>query len=102
MQRFYERKNPKINIKKKVREVTQSRIAQAVTSRLQTLSMTFIIKTAIPFVILGVLTVLFPTEGPMLQGWGFHQLLAVGDLLDGVCDSTYTSRAKEFRSDSFS
>ncbi|XP_010263893.1 PREDICTED: protein CHAPERONE-LIKE PROTEIN OF POR1, chloroplastic [Nelumbo nucifera] len=68
MQKFYERKNPKINIKKKVREVTQSRVVQAITSRFQTPSTNFIIKTAIAFVALGVLTVLFPTEdGPTLQ-----------------------------------
>lgn len=68
MQKFYERKNPKIDIKKKVREVTQSRIVQAVTSRFQTPSTNFIIKAAISFAILGALTVLFPTEdGPTLQ-----------------------------------
>ncbi|XP_043712652.1 protein CHAPERONE-LIKE PROTEIN OF POR1, chloroplastic [Telopea speciosissima] len=68
MQKFYERKNPKIDIKKKVREVTQSRVVQAVMSRFQTPSTNFIIKTAIAFAILGALTVLFPTEdGPTLQ-----------------------------------
>lgn len=68
MQKFYERKNPKINIKKKVREVTQSRAVLAVTSRFRTPSTKFIIKTSVVFVILGALTVLFPTEeGPTLQ-----------------------------------
>lgn len=68
MQEFYERKNPKINIKKKMREVSQSRVIQAVISRFETPSTTFIIKTAITFTILGVLTLLFPTEeGPTLQ-----------------------------------
>ncbi|GAV75902.1 DUF3353 domain-containing protein [Cephalotus follicularis] len=68
MQSFYERKNPKIDIKKKVREVRQSRVVQAVTSRFQTPSMKFIIKTSIAFILLGALTVLFPTEeGPTLQ-----------------------------------
>lgn len=68
MQKFYERKNPKIDIKKKVREVTQSRVMQAITSRFRTPSKNFIIKTSIAFVVLGVLTVLFPTEeGPTLQ-----------------------------------
>ncbi|KAK6922637.1 Protein CHAPERONE-LIKE PROTEIN OF POR1-like [Dillenia turbinata] len=68
MQKFHERKNPKINIKKKVREVSQSRVVQAVISRFQTPSTHFIIKTSIAFVVLGVLTVLFPTEeGPTLQ-----------------------------------
>ncbi|RVX16504.1 Protein chaperone-like protein of POR1, chloroplastic [Vitis vinifera] len=68
MQKFYERKNPKIDLKKKVREVTQSRVMQAITSRFRTPSKNFIIKTSIAFVVLGVLTVLFPTEeGPTLQ-----------------------------------
>ncbi|XXG40200.1 hypothetical protein AAC387_Pa01g0979 [Persea americana] len=68
MQKFYERKNPKINIKKKMREVSQSRVVQAVVSRFETPSTNFIIKTAIAFAVLGVLTFLFPTEeGPTLQ-----------------------------------
>ncbi|XP_057968038.1 protein CHAPERONE-LIKE PROTEIN OF POR1, chloroplastic isoform X2 [Malania oleifera] len=68
MQKFYERKNPKINIKKKVREVSQSRVVQAVMSRFRTPPANFTIKTSIAFVVLGVLTVLFPTEeGPTLQ-----------------------------------
>ncbi|XWS42137.1 hypothetical protein CRYUN_Cryun17cG0142900 [Craigia yunnanensis] len=68
MQKFYERKNPKIDIKKKVREVKQSRVVQAVTSRFQTPSTKFILRTSIAFIVLGVLTVLFPTEeGPTLQ-----------------------------------
>ncbi|XP_022843987.1 protein CHAPERONE-LIKE PROTEIN OF POR1, chloroplastic [Olea europaea var. sylvestris] len=68
MQKFYERKNPKINIKKKVREVTQSRVVQAVVSRFRTPSLNVILKTTIAFMVLGVLTVLFPTEeGPTLQ-----------------------------------
>lgn len=68
MQKFYERKNPKIDIKKKVREVKQSRIMQAVTSRFKTPSRDVIIKTSIAFLVLGALTILFPTEeGPTLQ-----------------------------------
>ncbi|KAG8662775.1 protein CHAPERONE-LIKE PROTEIN OF POR1, chloroplastic [Manihot esculenta] len=68
MQKFYDRKNPKIDIKKKVREVKQSRFVLAVTSRFQTPSMLVIIKTSIAFLVLGILTVLFPTEeGPTLQ-----------------------------------
>ena len=68
MQKFYERKNPKIDIKKKVRQVSQSRVVQAVRSRFQTPATKFIIKTAVAFVVLGALTVLFPTEeGPTLQ-----------------------------------
>jgi len=68
MQKFYERKNPKIDIKKKMREVNQSKFVQAVRGRFQTPSTKFIIKTSVAFLVLGVLTVLFPTEeGPTLQ-----------------------------------
>lgn len=68
MQKFHERKNPKINVKKKVREVTQHKYVQAVTSRFRTPSTKFMVKTSIAFLVLGVLTVLFPTEeGPTLQ-----------------------------------
>ncbi|KAM7262740.1 hypothetical protein ACFE04_000423 [Oxalis oulophora] len=68
MQKFYDRKNPKIDINKKVREVRQSKIVQAITSRFQTPSTKFIIKTALAFIVLGVLTFLYPTEeGPTLQ-----------------------------------
>ncbi|KAF2312368.1 hypothetical protein GH714_034395 [Hevea brasiliensis] len=69
MQKFYDRKNPKIDIRKKVREVKQSRVVLAIASRFQTPSTLVIIKTSIAFLVLGVLTVLFPTEeGPTLQG----------------------------------
>ncbi|KAL8168022.1 hypothetical protein V2J09_009521 [Rumex salicifolius] len=68
MQKFYERKNPKINIKKKVRDVTQSRYVQAVLNRFKTPSTKFIAVTAAAFLVLGMLTVLYPTEeGPTLQ-----------------------------------
>lgn len=68
MRSFYDRKNPKINIKKKVREITQSRYVKAVTSRFQTPATSIVLKTSITFLVLGVLTVLFPTEeGPTLQ-----------------------------------
>lgn len=68
MQKFYDRKNPKIDIKKKVREVRQSRIVQFLTDRFRTPSTKFIVKTSIVFIVLGALTVLFPTEeGPTLQ-----------------------------------
>ncbi|KAG9129915.1 hypothetical protein Leryth_007006 [Lithospermum erythrorhizon] len=68
MQQFYDRRNPKIDLKKKVRDLSQSRIVQAVTSRFQTPSKNVIIKTSIAFIVLGALTVLFPTEeGPTLQ-----------------------------------
>ncbi|KAK7360152.1 hypothetical protein VNO77_02131 [Canavalia gladiata] len=68
MQKFYERRNPKIDIKKKMREVNQSRFVQAVKGRFYTPSTKVIIKTSLAFLLLGVLTVLFPTEeGPTVQ-----------------------------------
>ncbi|CAN6563253.1 unnamed protein product [Malus baccata var. baccata] len=68
MQKFYDRKNPKIDFKKKYREVNQSRVVQAVRNRFRTPSTNFILKTSIAFLVLAALTVLFPTEeGPTLQ-----------------------------------
>lgn len=69
MQKFYERKRPKLNIKKKVRDVTQSRYVQAVLNRFRTpADSKFIVLTSVTFLVLGVLTYLFPTEeGPTLQ-----------------------------------
>lgn len=68
MKKFYERRNPKIDINKKIRAVNQSRFVQAVRGRFRTPSTIFIIKTSLAFLLLGVLTVLFPTEeGPTLQ-----------------------------------
>ncbi|PWA45103.1 Fructose-bisphosphate aldolase, class-I [Artemisia annua] len=100
MQQFYERKNPKINVKKKMREVSQSRVVQAVTNRFRTPATNFIIKTAVAFVVLAALTVLFPTEeGPTIQGWNFYCVMASGNFLDGICSPTYTQRPKEFRGD---
>ncbi|KAM7250172.1 hypothetical protein ACFE04_022055 [Oxalis oulophora] len=68
MQQFYDRKNPKIDVQKKVREFRQSKFIHAITSRFRTPSTLFIVKTALAFLVLGVLTVLYPTEdGPTLQ-----------------------------------
>lgn len=68
MQKFFARKNPKIDLKKKVRGVTQSRAVKAVTSRFETPTRNVILKTTIAFLALGILTILFPTEeGPTLQ-----------------------------------
>ncbi|MCH92148.1 hypothetical protein A2U01_0013082, partial [Trifolium medium] len=91
MQKFYERKNPKIDVKKKIRAVNQSRFVQAVRGRFRTPSTTVILKTSLAFLLLGVLTVLFPTEeGPTLQGWSIYLFMAVGNLLDGVSNSSYS------------
>ncbi|WZZ17117.1 hypothetical protein YC2023_110206 [Brassica napus] len=68
MQKFHERKNPKIDITKKVREVRQSKAVNFVFERFQTPATAFLVKTAVTFAVLGALTVLFPTEeGPTLQ-----------------------------------
>ncbi|KAF8095834.1 hypothetical protein N665_0321s0013 [Sinapis alba] len=68
MQKFHERKNPKIDITKKVRQVRQSKAVNFVFDRFQTPPTAFLVKTAVTFAILGALTVLFPTEeGPTLQ-----------------------------------
>lgn len=68
MQKFYDRRNPKIDFRKKMREVNQSKSVQFVRSRFQTPPTKFIVKTSIAFLFLGALTVLFPTEeGPTLQ-----------------------------------
>lgn len=68
MQKFRERKKPKINIDKNVKKVTQSLVFKTIAARFETPSNKHILKTSATFVILGVLTVLFPTEeGPTLQ-----------------------------------
>ncbi|MFS7957349.1 putative protein CHAPERONE-LIKE PROTEIN OF POR1 [Helianthus anomalus] len=56
MQKLYKRKNPKINLKKKMREVSQSRVVQSVTSRFRTPTTNFIVKTSVAFVVLAALS----------------------------------------------
>ncbi|GAB2282805.1 hypothetical protein Dimus_017341 [Dionaea muscipula] len=69
MQRLNERKRPKLNIKKKVRDVMQHRYVRVVLERFRTPSSSkFIVLSSIAFIALGVLTVLYPThDGPTLQ-----------------------------------
>ncbi|XP_066398444.1 protein CHAPERONE-LIKE PROTEIN OF POR1, chloroplastic-like [Miscanthus floridulus] len=68
MQSFFDRKKPKMNLKKKFRELNQSRAVKAIQGRFQTPRSKVIWQTAIAFVLLGVLTLTFPTEeGPTLQ-----------------------------------
>jgi len=68
MQSFFDRKKPKMNLKKKFRELSQSRAVKAIQGRFQTPRSKVIWQTAIAFVLLGVLTLAFPTEeGPTLQ-----------------------------------
>ncbi|KAL9996628.1 putative protein CHAPERONE-LIKE PROTEIN OF POR1 [Helianthus debilis subsp. tardiflorus] len=106
MQKLYKRKNPKINLKKKMREVSQSRVVQSVTSRFRTPTTNFIVKTSVAFVVLAALTVLFPTApfsncvrqfccrvGTFIVSW------LLGTFFDAVGYSTRTERAEEFVSD---
>uniref|UniRef100_A0A0E0KBF7 Uncharacterized protein n=1 Tax=Oryza punctata TaxID=4537 RepID=A0A0E0KBF7_ORYPU len=68
MQSFSDRKKPKVDFKKKYRELTQSRPVKVIQGRFQTPSSKVIWQTAITFILLGVLTLVFPTEeGPTLQ-----------------------------------
>ncbi|KAL5224442.1 hypothetical protein ABZP36_011081 [Zizania latifolia] len=68
MQSFFDRKKPKVNLKKKFREISQSRAVKAIQGRFQTPSSRVIWQTAITYVLLAVLTLVFPTEeGPALQ-----------------------------------
>ncbi|KAG8093603.1 hypothetical protein GUJ93_ZPchr0012g21377 [Zizania palustris] len=68
MQSFFDRKKPKVNLKKKFREINQSRAVKAIQGRFQTPSSRVIWQTAITYVLLAVLTLVFPTEeGPTLQ-----------------------------------
>uniref|UniRef100_A0A0A9D8J9 Uncharacterized protein n=1 Tax=Arundo donax TaxID=35708 RepID=A0A0A9D8J9_ARUDO len=57
-----------MNLKKKIRELSQSRAVKVIQGRFQTPPSKVIWKTAITFVLLGALTLAFPTEdGPTLQ-----------------------------------
>jgi Protein CHAPERONE-LIKE PROTEIN OF POR1-like len=68
MEAFFERKNPKLNLDKKLKEASQSWVFQFISSHFETPSRKVILKNAIAFVALGVLSVLFPTEdGPTFQ-----------------------------------
>lgn len=68
MQAFFERKNPKINLNKKFKEASESWVFKLISSRFETPSEKVMLKNAIAFVALGVLTVLFPSEeGPTFQ-----------------------------------
>ncbi|KAJ1298711.1 hypothetical protein BS78_01G474700 [Paspalum vaginatum] len=68
MQSFFDRKKPKMNLKKKFRELSQSRAVKAIQGRFQTPRGKVIWQTAITFLLLGILTLAFPTEdGPTLQ-----------------------------------
>jgi len=68
MQSFFDRKKPKMDLKKKFRELSQSRAVKAIQGRFQTPRSKVIWQTAITFILLGALTLAFPTEeGPTLQ-----------------------------------
>ncbi|OEL14017.1 hypothetical protein BAE44_0024955, partial [Dichanthelium oligosanthes] len=100
MQSFFDRKKPKMDLKKKFRELSQSRAVKAVQGRFQTPRSKVIWQTAITFVLLGALTLAFPTEeGPTLQVWIFLCFLVPWHLLDGICNSTNTARSKKLGSE---
>ncbi|KAG5241142.1 protein CHAPERONE PROTEIN OF POR [Salix suchowensis] len=80
MQKFYDRKNPKIDFKKKVREMKQSRFMQFVTSRFQTPSTMLLLKQQLLF----YNHVMDHNFTAVLQGWIFYFRMAVGNLLDGI------------------
>jgi hypothetical protein len=68
MQSFFDRKKPKVDLKKKIKELRQSRAIKAIQGRFQTPRGKIIWQTAITYILLGVLTLAFPTEdGPTLQ-----------------------------------
>ncbi|CAF2073643.1 unnamed protein product [Brassica napus] len=56
MQKFHERKNPKIDITKKVRQVRQSKAVNFVFERFQAPPTAFPVKTAVTFAVLRALT----------------------------------------------
>ncbi|TKV97030.1 hypothetical protein SEVIR_9G469200v4 [Setaria viridis] len=118
MQSFFDRekKKPKMDLKKKFRELCQSRAVKAIQGRFQTPHSKVIWQTEITFILLGALTLSFPTEeGPTLQVaissaaniyfiyqrvrtqkwmvWIFLCFLVPWHLLDGICNSTYTARS---------
>jgi Protein CHAPERONE-LIKE PROTEIN OF POR1-like len=68
MEAFFDRKNPKFNLDKKLKEASQSWVFQFISSHFETPSRKVILKNAVAFVALGILTVLFPSEdGPTFQ-----------------------------------
>jgi hypothetical protein len=68
MQSFFDRRKPKTDLKKKMKELSQSRAIKAIQGRFQTPRGKIMWQTAITYILLGVLTLAFPTEdGPTLQ-----------------------------------
>ncbi|KAL9248836.1 CHAPERONE-LIKE PROTEIN [Drosera capensis] len=67
-QKLNERRRPKLNLDKKVRDMMQNKYVKMVLGRFRTPSSKFIFLTAAAFVVLGVITVLYPTyDGPTFQ-----------------------------------
>lgn len=68
LESFRARRRPKINLKGKWKNVTDSRLIKAISSRFEAPSRNLIIKTTTSFLVLGIWSFLFPTEeGPVYQ-----------------------------------
>lgn len=68
LESFRARRRPKINLKGKWKNVTDSRLIKAISSRFEAPSRNLIIKTATLFLVLGIWSFLNPTEeGPVYQ-----------------------------------
>ncbi|KAL9271947.1 CHAPERONE-LIKE PROTEIN [Drosera capensis] len=116
-QKLNERRRPKLNIHKKVRDMMQNKYVKMVLERFRSPSSKFIVLTAAAFIVLGVLTVRCPTyDGPTFQvgvslfatmyfihsrlkskaqaDWGVHSVLARRYLSHGIRDSANTKRSK--------
>ncbi|KAF3528993.1 hypothetical protein DY000_02039395 [Brassica cretica] len=88
MQKFHERKNPKIDITKKVRQVRQSKAVNFVFDA-------FPVKTAVTFAVLRALT---DSAGFVISSsydWIFYLIVADSDLLDGICDPSVHQKDHE-------
>ncbi|KAJ4890184.1 hypothetical protein Rs2_29932 [Raphanus sativus] len=58
MHKFHQRKHPKFDLTKKVRELRQSKAVNFFFDRFQTPATAFLVKTAVTFAVLGALTVI--------------------------------------------
>eukprot|EP01018_Ginkgo_biloba_P013518 Gb_19808 [translate_table: standard] len=68
LESFRARRRPKINLRGKLKKVTDSRFLKSIASRFEVPSMKVIINTAALFIVLGIWSFLNPTEeGPVLQ-----------------------------------
>ncbi|CAN7072523.1 unnamed protein product [Brassica oleracea var. botrytis] len=118
MQKFHERKNPKIDITKKVRQVRQAvQSCELCFREIPSSSHCFSCQNgshvrssrrsdgSVPdsagFVISSTYVLLHPALVFPLRDGIFRLLVADWDLLDGICDPTVHQRTKRFRSHVF-